>query len=158
MTGCKSFDLLDLYGGEGGIRTPDRVTPMPDFESGAFNRALPPLRVLTTLFSTTLRLGMFGYFSRCCSSARSGVRSVPETEPDGPPPKPDARLRDVSTASPSESSCVRATLPPCADQPPTSLVYWQTCVGCNATYNQSAVLNAQGPQIAIFCRAGGVIC
>ena len=33
-----------VYGGEGGIRTPDRVTPMPDFESGAFNRALPPLR------------------------------------------------------------------------------------------------------------------
>jgi hypothetical protein len=24
-----------LNGGEGGIRTPDRVTPMPDFESGA---------------------------------------------------------------------------------------------------------------------------
>ena len=24
-----------VYGGEGGIRTPDRVTPMPDFESGA---------------------------------------------------------------------------------------------------------------------------
>jgi hypothetical protein len=37
-------------GGEGGIRTPDGVTPMPDFESGAFNRALPPLRVLSYLF------------------------------------------------------------------------------------------------------------
>ena len=32
------------YGGEGGIRTPDSLTTMPDFESGAFNRALPPLR------------------------------------------------------------------------------------------------------------------
>ena len=31
-------------GGEGGIRTPDSLTTMPDFESGAFNRALPPLR------------------------------------------------------------------------------------------------------------------
>ena len=31
-------------GGEGGIRTPDRLAPMSDFESGAFNRALPPLR------------------------------------------------------------------------------------------------------------------
>jgi hypothetical protein len=33
-----------INGGEGGIRTPDRLTPMSDFESGAFNRALPPLR------------------------------------------------------------------------------------------------------------------
>ena len=35
-----------LNGGEGGIRTPDTLTSMPDFESGAFNRALPPLRLL----------------------------------------------------------------------------------------------------------------
>ena len=35
-------DLSD--GGEGEIRTPDSLTTMPDFESGAFNRALPPLR------------------------------------------------------------------------------------------------------------------
>ncbi len=35
---------LGGYGGEGGIRTPDRLAPMSDFESGAFNRALPPLR------------------------------------------------------------------------------------------------------------------
>ena len=33
-----------MTGGEGGIRTPDSLTTMPDFESGAFNRALPPLR------------------------------------------------------------------------------------------------------------------
>jgi hypothetical protein len=33
-----------LNGGEGGIRTPDTRKGMPDFESGAFNRALPPLR------------------------------------------------------------------------------------------------------------------
>ena len=33
-----------MYGGEGGIRTPDTLASMPDFESGAFNRALPPLR------------------------------------------------------------------------------------------------------------------
>ena len=35
---------LVLYGGEGGIRTPDSLATMSDFESGAFNRALPPLR------------------------------------------------------------------------------------------------------------------
>src|SRR5208282_5620161 len=39
-----------LNGGEGGIRTPDTLTSMPDFESGAFNRALPPLRSSTTAF------------------------------------------------------------------------------------------------------------
>ena len=33
------------YGGEGEIRTPDSLSTMPDFESGAFNRALPPLRM-----------------------------------------------------------------------------------------------------------------
>ena len=37
-TGWKS------HGGERGIRTPDSLAAMPDFESGAFNRALPALR------------------------------------------------------------------------------------------------------------------
>ena len=41
---CISFNLRGFYGGEGGIRTPDSLSTMPDFESGAFNRALPPLR------------------------------------------------------------------------------------------------------------------
>ena len=40
-----------FYGGEGGIRTPDRLTPMSDFESGAFNRALPPLRIVSRYLS-----------------------------------------------------------------------------------------------------------
>ena len=42
---------LSLYGGEGGIRTPDSLATMPDFESGAFNRALPPLRAFTSHLS-----------------------------------------------------------------------------------------------------------
>jgi hypothetical protein len=37
------------YGGEGEIRTPDSLSTMPDFESGAFNRALPPLRSLLAI-------------------------------------------------------------------------------------------------------------
>jgi hypothetical protein len=42
---CAFLRLLGVvYGGEGEIRTPDSLTTMPDFESGAFNRALPPLR------------------------------------------------------------------------------------------------------------------
>ena len=41
---------LSLYGGEGGIRTPDSLATMSDFESGAFNRALPPLLVVTCSF------------------------------------------------------------------------------------------------------------
>ena len=32
-------------GGEGGIRTPGTLAGTPDFESGAFDQALPPLRV-----------------------------------------------------------------------------------------------------------------
>ena len=39
-----------VNGGEGGIRTPDSLTTMPDFESGAFNRALPPLRTFYCAF------------------------------------------------------------------------------------------------------------
>ena len=38
------IQLFRDSGGEGGIRTPDTLASMPDFESGAFNRALPPLR------------------------------------------------------------------------------------------------------------------
>ena len=43
--GCWRDDTdRNMSGGEGGIRTPDTRKGMPDFESGAFNRALPPLR------------------------------------------------------------------------------------------------------------------
>ena len=45
---------LQGSGGEGGIRTPDRLTPMSDFESGAFNRALPPLRTVYNNLRDTL--------------------------------------------------------------------------------------------------------
>ena len=38
-----------MIGGEGGIRTPVTRKGKPDFESGAFNRARPPLRNCLTL-------------------------------------------------------------------------------------------------------------
>lgn len=43
---CSSYLLREALdnGGEGEIRTPDSLATMSDFESGAFNRALPPLR------------------------------------------------------------------------------------------------------------------
>jgi hypothetical protein len=50
------YILKKLDGGEGGIRTPDSLTTMPDFESGAFNRALPPLRCLRLSRPLTLCL------------------------------------------------------------------------------------------------------
>ena len=40
-----------ISGGEGGIRTPDTLASTSDFESGAFNQALPPLRTITHLIS-----------------------------------------------------------------------------------------------------------
>jgi hypothetical protein len=52
--------MLRLNGGEGGIRTPDRLTPMSDFESGAFNRALPPLRIVNNLKSITYAVSRLG--------------------------------------------------------------------------------------------------
>jgi hypothetical protein len=48
--------MLHIDGGEGGIRTPDRLAPMSDFESGAFNRALPPLR--TSILHHVYGLGL----------------------------------------------------------------------------------------------------
>ena len=54
----KRLDCLYVYenisGGEGGIRTPDTLTSMPDFESGAFNRAPPPLQLCYQLLSSSL--------------------------------------------------------------------------------------------------------
>jgi hypothetical protein len=36
--------MRNKNGGQGGIRTPVTLAGQPDFESGAFNRALPPVR------------------------------------------------------------------------------------------------------------------
>ena len=47
---------MQMNGGEGGIRTPDSLTTMPDFESGAFNRALPPLRFVNNDLQTQANL------------------------------------------------------------------------------------------------------
>ena len=41
-----STESLENNGGEGGIRTPGTRKGTSDFESGAFNRALPPLRLV----------------------------------------------------------------------------------------------------------------
>ena len=48
---CDFFEIMQLYhkipnayGGEGGIRTHERDKPLPVFKTGAFDRALPPLR------------------------------------------------------------------------------------------------------------------
>ena len=52
FVGANSYTVdnnkLTVNGGEGGIRTPDSLATMSDFESGAFNRALPPLRCLSS--------------------------------------------------------------------------------------------------------------
>ena len=60
-----------MYGGEGGIRTPDSLATMSDFESGAFNRALPPLRCVTPLLVT---LSLSFLFEKLISSWLAGHR------------------------------------------------------------------------------------
>ena len=62
---CNLFLMLKKYGGEGGIRTPDRLAPMSDFESGAFNRALPPLR--TSILHHVYGLGISDSLHRICT-------------------------------------------------------------------------------------------
>ena len=54
------YEVTYLNGGEGGIRTPDTLTSMPDFESGAFNRALPALRIRKPLIANGFRGVMSG--------------------------------------------------------------------------------------------------
>jgi hypothetical protein len=46
---------IKLNGGEGGIRTPDSLATMADFESAAFNRALPPLQPQDPFYLTNKR-------------------------------------------------------------------------------------------------------
>jgi hypothetical protein len=57
-------------GGEGGIRTPGTLTGTPDFESGAFNQALPPLRAQTRRFP----------------SRRKALAAPPRSRRSDPPP------------------------------------------------------------------------
>src|ERR1700736_3663797 len=64
-------------GGEGGIRTPDRLAPMSDFESGAFNRALPPLRIVTFNLSAIYDRLVLDRFRCRTLSVRFSVPSVP---------------------------------------------------------------------------------
>jgi hypothetical protein len=60
---------LGRSGGEGGIRTPDSLTTMPDFESGAFNRALPPLRIVYNYLEDALfrRLSLLAVLVALCT-------------------------------------------------------------------------------------------
>ena len=39
LKGLSGFKALEGNGGEGGIRTPDGLAPMPHFECGAFNHS-----------------------------------------------------------------------------------------------------------------------
>ena len=52
---------------------------MPDFESGAFNRALPPLRVITYSFNSYVLVSS-GVFASDSSGVRSGVHSVSRSD------------------------------------------------------------------------------
>ncbi len=51
--------FIDRAGGEGGIRTPDRLAPMPHFECGAFDHSAtsPALSGARPLVGPTFRRG-----------------------------------------------------------------------------------------------------
>ena len=66
-------EMFKMYGGEGGIRTPDSLATMSDFESGAFNRALPPLRLFYSLS------GPGGFLPDGCNN-RIGIRLHPTVQ------------------------------------------------------------------------------
>ncbi len=68
--------LLRVSGGEGGIRTPDTRKGMPDFESGAFNRALPPLRIFTCFISYISSPALLASLCSNGPGVRLGIPSV----------------------------------------------------------------------------------
>jgi hypothetical protein len=71
--------ILNMRGGEGGIRTPDTLSSMPDFESGAFNRALPPLRyVFSFLDSWPKNFVAAATFTLAMTHRHSALRLVAE--------------------------------------------------------------------------------
>jgi hypothetical protein len=55
--GVSLCQLMKMFGGEGGIRTPVTLPGEPDFESGAFSRARPPLRfcLVPSVLSQTVK-------------------------------------------------------------------------------------------------------
>ena len=94
-------------GGEGGIRTPDTLSSMPDFESGAFNRALPPLRIVKLHLLLALQhrsvLPRSGDLRRCPIWCPFRFWNSPGDRR----PMPGARERDGNSASPFGASCAR---------------------------------------------------
>ena len=70
-----------MSGGEGEIRTPDSLATMSDFESGAFNRALPPLRcIYLNGFTVCLqRVGLSLYWRGFGAGAGDNVENLSKT-------------------------------------------------------------------------------
>jgi hypothetical protein len=106
------IDNKQLNGGEGGIRTPDSLATMSDFESGAFNRALPPLR----------------FVFNCLHAAPNDARKLPPVlvAVSCPCPAQSARAQ-VRTLSERFAALQH---PHSAKAEPSS-VYRRTCAGCN---------------------------
>ncbi len=85
----QSFQLVAKFrGGEGGIRTPDRLAPMPHFECGAFDH------------SATSPGAIWGDSSPAVgASSRRGWRTrqgAAPTIPQGPAPGKEAKMDDGS--------------------------------------------------------------
>src|SRR6202051_3264076 len=54
------FRTSQLAGGEGGIRTPDRLAPMPHFECGAFDHSATSPGAISSGFATLGRRPVLG--------------------------------------------------------------------------------------------------
>ncbi len=99
---------------------------MSDFESGAFNRALPPLHLESTTADMLIE-------------AVSAVVPITVVKP-----KPAYRLRlhygperDACSTTSSIMTCGREALQQFGTQRRPSPVYWQSCDGGNATCTRS---------------------
>ena len=85
--GISMLDQQLESGGEGGIRTPGTVPRTLDFESSAFNRARPPLRVsghsIEVSFTFKFLLAFFA-FRKVSVEEKSSSFDPPKTPRDTP--------------------------------------------------------------------------
>ena len=116
-----------MCGGEGGIRTPGTREGTSDFESGALNRALPPLRVVNQFYQLD-RLGCrtpgvrfvvpsisrFHQMVDCCYLMPGSAMGIPHGHLERPVPEQFCHCAQISPGRyESTCKCMAVAMPRC---------------------------------------------
>jgi hypothetical protein len=160
------FNCLKAFGGEGGIRTPDRLAPMPHFECGTFNHSAtspgrsesavargwlagvlgevgapdkPPDRKFGEAWQTAINAGR-----PQAVAARDGRRTAPSPRSDAiQRTKPHASRRHAAPVAQTWRGTVRETVPPAWRLRPW--LSWPSCLPSSRPWRRPCP----------FCRGGG---